>query len=59
MNMKTLKISTQTVNDAASARGFTPEEYVARLATISNGRKMCAHFEGTEAGGTVSIFSIS
>ena len=54
-----IKINTQTVNSAAKSRGFTPEEYIARLATISSGRKMCAHFKGVEAKGSVSIFLVS
>lgn len=55
--MKTMKISTETINAAAASRGFSPEEYISRLASISCGRKVCAHFAGMEDNGRVSVFS--
>ena len=54
-----LRIATETVNAAAAARGFSAEEYVSRLATISAGRRVCAHLMGTEANGSISVFSLS
>ena len=55
--MKTMKIATAIVNAAAASRGFSPEEYISRLASISGGHRVCAHFEGMEDNGLVSVFS--
>ena len=47
---KTFTISTDTLSTAAKARGFTHEEYVSRIASISYGRKVCAHIESIKNG---------
>lgn len=54
--MKKIRINTRTVNAAAAERGCKPEEYIARLRSISCGRKVCAHFVRTE--GKDSIFCV-
>ena len=54
--MKKVSIDTKTVNAAAAERGFTPEEYVARLRSISCGRKVCAHLE--RKAGRKSVFCV-
>lgn len=54
--MKRISIDTKAVNAAAAERGCTPEEYVARLRSISLGRKVCAHLERTS--GRKSIFCV-
>ena len=53
-----IKIGTETVKRAAARRGCTPEEYVARLASISFGRLVCAHLERTEDNGATSVFLV-
>ena len=52
---KKVSIDTKAVN-AAAERGCTPEEYVARLRSISCGRKVCAHFE--RRAGRKSVFCV-
>lgn len=59
MNIKIIKLPTATINKVAKAFGVTPEEYISMSRTISSGRSVCAHFKGTEANGTISVFSLS
>lgn len=59
VKMKTMKIATAIVNAAAASRGFSPEEYISRLASISCGHKMCALLKATEDNGLVSVFTIT
>ena len=54
-----IKLPTVIINKVAAACGQTPEEYVALSRTISCGHKVCAHFEGTESNGTISVFLLS
>lgn len=41
--MKEIRINAELVKTVAKARGFTVEEYVSRLCSISSGHKVCAH----------------
>lgn len=53
------KIATATVTKAASARGYADAaQYVAHVATISDGRKANARLIRTERDGEVSVFEI-
>lgn len=54
--MKEIRINAELVKTVAKAKGFTPEEYVSRLCSISSGRKVCAHLV-REMDGT-AIFCI-
>ena len=56
MNDK-IKLPTETINKVAAAFGVSPEEYIALSRSISLGRSVCAHFEGTENDGKISVFS--
>ena len=56
--MRRFIIDSDVVEKAAKARGLTAEKYVARVASISFGREVCAHLaESNEAG--KSVFRIS
>lgn len=54
-----IKLPTAILNKVAAAFGVSPEEYIALSRSISSGRTVCAHFEGTEDNGAISVFSIS
>ena len=54
-----IKLPTETINKVAAVFGVTPEEYVALSRSISLGHTVCAHFEGTEDNGKVSVFSLA
>lgn len=57
--MQILKIHRATLKAAASKRGYSPTEYVKRLATICNGREVCAHRAYDKAGEAFFILSDS
>lgn len=57
--MNKIKLPTALINKVAKAFGTTPEEYIALSRSISSGHAVCAHFEGTEDNGAVSVFSLS
>jgi len=54
-----VKIDLETIRVAAANRGYTPEEYISRLASICNGRKVCAHFTKNDKSGKNAIFSLA
>jgi len=54
MQMKTIKLKTTTINDAAKEAGMTTENFVGMIRSVSLGRKVCAHFKGFE--GAYSVF---
>lgn len=54
-----IKLPTELINKVAASCGQTPEEYVALSRSISCGRVVCAHFEGTEDDGATSVFSFA
>lgn len=49
-----IKLETKTIAAAAESARMSQEEFVARIRTLSVGRKVCAHFLKTE--GRYSIF---
>ena len=53
-----IKLPTETINKVAAVFGVSPEEYVALSRAISLGHSVCAHFEGTECDGKISVFSL-
>lgn len=55
--MQTIKLETKKINHVAQASGTTPEKFVAESRSISLGRRVCAHFQGTR--GRFSIFILS
>lgn len=54
-----IKLPTDLLNKVAASCGQTPEEYIALSRAITCGHVVCAHFEGTEDNGKVSVFSLS
>jgi hypothetical protein len=54
-----IKLPTETINKVAAVFGVSPEEYVALSRSISSGHSVCAHFEGTEDNGRISVFSLA
>ena len=54
-----VRIRTAVVESAAKKRGYTPEVYVSRLASISCGRKVCAHFVRSEDQGRVAVYRVA
>lgn len=54
-----IKLPTDLLNKVAAACGQTPEEYIALSRAITCGRAVCAHFEGLEDNGRISVFSLS
>ena len=55
MEAKIIKINTRTINCAAREAGMSAEDFVGEMRSISLGRRVCAHFEGTE--GKYSFFT--
>jgi plasmid maintenance system antidote protein VapI len=53
-----IKLPTETINKVAAVFGVSPEEYIALSRSISLGYSVCAHFEGTESDGKISVFSL-
>jgi len=52
--MKTIRLKTDTINDAANEAGMSTEKFVSMIRSVSCGRKVCAHFIKFE--GAYSIF---
>ncbi len=54
-----LEIKTSVIEAAARKRGYSPVEYVARLASISHNRKVCAHLVRYESNGKIAVFNVA
>ena len=54
-----LKIKTSVIEAAARKRGFSPVDYVARLSSISRGRRVCAHLIRYESNGEIAVFNVA
>ena len=52
--IRTIKLKTADLKQAAAAAGTTPEKFVSGIRSTSLGRKVCAHFAGTQ--GAYSVF---
>lgn len=53
-----IKLPTRDLSIAAAERNQTPEEYIAESRSLFSGHKVCAHFEGYEQDGAISVFSL-